>query len=78
MPIRDFDGIFYVKRIPVITFEDGLFHICHQLGSNTQFQFVMQPALFKKLVLAGQEALAKWQVEQLDKVKPIPRRRRGH
>lgn len=43
----DFKGVFYVKSIPEIVFQDGMFHICHSVGS-AEFEFVMQPNTFLK------------------------------
>jgi hypothetical protein len=71
MAVHDFEGIFYVNKVPQIRFADGLFHVCHALGRNTQFEFVMQPKIFASLVRACQSAVDDFRSEQVGKVKPL-------
>jgi hypothetical protein len=51
---HDFEGVFYVKRIPEIVFEDGMFHICHSIGT-AKFEFVMRPNVFLRALRRSNE-----------------------
>jgi hypothetical protein len=46
MAERDFDAVFYVKKAPVIRFENGMFTICYIVG-RAQFEFAMQPSVWR-------------------------------
>jgi hypothetical protein len=51
---HDFKGVFYLKGIPEIRFEDGMFHVCHSIGS-AEFEFVMRPNTFLKALRRANE-----------------------
>jgi hypothetical protein len=53
---HDFRGVFYVRTIPEIRYEDGMFVVCHKIGT-AEFEFVMRPNTFLKgLRLANEKA----------------------
>jgi hypothetical protein len=51
---HDFRGVFYVRHVPEIRFEDGMFVVCHRIGT-AEFEFVMQPNTFLKSVRRANE-----------------------
>jgi hypothetical protein len=55
----DFEGVFYVKKVPEISFEEGMFHIKHSIGS-AQFEFVMSPNNFLKALKRSTRAAAEF------------------
>ena len=65
MPARDLDAIFFIDRVPNVSFEDGLFRICYDIGKNARFEIVMRPAVFQQARMLVAEAVAKWQCETL-------------
>jgi hypothetical protein len=56
---RDFRGVFYVKGIPEIRFDEGMFHICYTIGT-AEFEFVYRPNTFLKGVRLAMEAADKF------------------
>jgi hypothetical protein len=51
---HDFRGVFYLRNAPEIKFEDGMFTICHRIGS-AEFEFVMQPNTFLRALRRANE-----------------------
>lgn len=51
---HDFKGVFYLKNIPEIKFEDGMFVIHHKIGT-AEFEFVMQPSTFLRMLRRANE-----------------------
>lgn len=67
----DLDGVFWVAKAPVIEFREGNFHVCYKIGKRTSFEVVLSPSNYLKALRIANEAAAKWQVGDLDKVKAI-------
>lgn len=60
-----FYATIFCEQLPEIEFRDGLFHVVQKVGGVT-LRRVFLPCMFVASVRLGQEALAKWRVEQLD------------
>lgn len=52
---NDFDAVFYVREVPRFRFEDGLFHVCFNVG-KVHAEFVMLPSVFLKGRRAAKKA----------------------
>lgn len=59
--VREFDAIFYVRAVPDIRFEDGVFYIGYDIGERARFEVVLSPGTFNKAMLLADEARAQWQ-----------------
>jgi hypothetical protein len=66
MPARDFEGVFYVGKVPSIQYRDEAFHICYEIG-RCRFEFALPPNIFNKAMLLATEAIAEWRVDGMDR-----------
>jgi hypothetical protein len=66
MPARDFEGVFYVGKVPSIQYRDEAFHICYEIG-RCRFEFALPPNIFNKAMLLATEARAEWQLDGSDR-----------
>jgi hypothetical protein len=69
--LNDLDCIFWIKKAPKVTFDEGMFHICFAVGKRATVEMVMSPATFLKLRAQSSETVAQWQVDDLDKVRKL-------
>lgn len=76
MSHRDLDAVMFIREPPMVSYEEGLFHVCYDIG-NIHAEFVMQPKVFSKAMLFAEEARAKWHCGTMDNgnVHKIGRRR---
>lgn len=58
MPSRDLDAVFFIGRPPTITFREGMFHICYDIGKRAAFELVMSPNTFLRARKAGAQAVS--------------------
>lgn len=42
------DAIYYIEKPPLISFEDGMFHVCYDIGKSAHFEVVMSPNVYLK------------------------------
>lgn len=70
---NDLDAIFYIQKPPTVSFSDGMFRVCFDIGKRASFELVMSPNTFLKMRKISGEVAAKWQVGDLDKVAKIGR-----
>jgi hypothetical protein len=66
MPARDFEGVFYVGKVPSIQYRDEAFHICYEIG-RCRFEFALPPNIFNKAMLLATEAIAEWRADGMDR-----------
>jgi hypothetical protein len=66
MPARDFEGVFYVGKVPSIQYRDEAFHICYEIG-RCRFEFALPPNIFNKAMLRATEAIAEWRADGMDR-----------
>jgi hypothetical protein len=64
------DATILVERPPDFEIIDGLVYITDRIGSLT-IRRCLRPSTFRRSMLAATEAMARWQVDQLDKVSPL-------
>lgn len=69
----DLDAVFYIQTPPRVSLEDGMFRVSFDVGKRATFELVMSPATFLKMRAKSAEVVAKWQLDDLDKVKKIGR-----
>ncbi len=72
MVCQNMDATILLERPPDIEVVDGLVYVTDRIGSLT-IRRCFRPSTFRRMYLAANEVIAKWQVDQLDKVVPIPR-----
>jgi hypothetical protein len=66
MPTRDFEGVFYVGRVPIIEYKEDAFHIAYDIG-KCRFEFALPPNIFFKAMHLAEGTIAQWRVEGLDR-----------
>jgi hypothetical protein len=67
MPCGNLDATILVERPPDFEIVDGLVYVTDRIGSCT-IRRCFRVSAFRQLLCQGSEALARWQVDQLDKV----------
>lgn len=70
MACENLDATILLERPPSIEIRDGIVYITDRVGSLT-IRRCLRPRTFGELVAIGSETLAKWRLDQLDKVVPL-------
>lgn len=70
MACQNLDATILLERPPEIEIKDGIVYITDQVGSLT-IRRCLRPRTFAMLVALGSETLAKWRLEQMDKIVPL-------
>jgi hypothetical protein len=70
MPCQNFDATILLETPPKFEIRDGMVYTTDRIGGLT-IRRVMRPATFRRTVLDASEALARWQLEQMEKVRAI-------
>jgi hypothetical protein len=72
MPCQNLDATILLEQPPDIEIRAGLVYVTDRVGSVT-IRRCFRVSTFVRLVRSGSEAVAKWQVDQLDKVGALGR-----
>jgi hypothetical protein len=67
MPCWNLDATILLEEPPDVEVRGGLVYVTDRIGSLT-IRRCFRVSTFAKLVSAGSEIMARWQVDQLDKV----------
>jgi hypothetical protein len=67
MPCGNLDATILVERPPDFEIVDGLVYVTDRIGSCT-IRRCFRVSSFRRSLSLASEAIARWQVEQLDKV----------
>ena len=68
---NDFDCIFFVKKPPTVTLNEGMFHICFTVGKETGVELVMSPHNFLKMRRISAKVVAEFHAAEAGKVETI-------